>query len=97
MKKSIFISLAIMLLCITGCGKDQKVLECKQYGETSTITVANGKIIKNSSNGEEENVTDEEWQTLKNYYEFSDNATTEDIVNKLKEFNEKIGYNCQIK
>lgn len=97
MKKGILFLLTTLILSITGCSNDQKTLECTQNGETSIITIENGKIIKSSLNGDEEKVTDEEWETLKNFYEFNGNETSDDIANKLKELNESIGYKCTIK
>ncbi len=97
MKKIILICISLFLLGITGCGSDKKTLECKQNNEISTITIEKGKITKSSINGDEEAVTSEEWETLKNFYEFSGDETSEDIANKLKTLNESIGYTCTIK
>lgn len=97
MKKGILFLLTTLILCITGCNNDQKKLECTQNSETTIITVENGKIAKYSNGNEEETVSNEEWGTLKNYYEFNGNETTDEIINKLKDFNEKIGYTCKIK
>ena len=54
-------------------------------------------MLFRSINDDEETVTDEEWETLKNFYEFNGDETSEDIANKLKELNESIGYTCTIK
>ena len=97
MKKGIIFLLTTLVLCITGCSNDQKTLECTQNGETSITTIKNGKIIKYSDSNDEEVIYKEEWETLKKYYEFNGDETTEEITNKLKEFNEKIGYTCTIK
>lgn len=97
MKKIIIISISILCFCLTGCNGDKKILECKQNNEISTITIEKGKITKSAINGDEEAVTNEEWETLKNFYEFSGDETSEDIANKLKELNESIGYTCTIK
>lgn len=97
MKKIIIISVSILCFCLTGCNSDKKTLECKQNNEINTITIEKGKITKSSINGDEETVTSEEWETLKNFYEFSGDETSEDIANKLKELNESIGYTCTIK
>lgn len=97
MKKGILCLFATLVLCITGCSNDQKILECTQNNETNIITVKNGKIIKYSDNNDEEEISDEEWETLKTYYEFSGKENTDEVIDKLKEFNENIGYTCKIK
>ena len=93
MKKILLICLTISLLSVTGCGNNTKVLTCSQNGETTKITIKDGKIIKNATGDEEENITDEEWETLKNFYEF----TGKEVVDKLKNLNESIGYTCTVK
>ena len=35
-----------------------------------------------------------EWETLKNFYEFTGNESSEEIATKLKELNESLGYTC---
>lgn len=97
MKKVIIISISILCFCLTGCNSDKKILECKQNNETNTITIEKGKITKSAINGDEEDVSNEEWETLKNFYEFNGDETSDDIANKLKELNESIGYTCTIK
>ena len=97
MKKFLLIGLTISLLSITGCGNNTKVLTCSQNGETTKITVKGGKIIKNATGDEEETITDEEWETLKKFYEFTGKETTQEVIDKLKNLNESIGYTCTVK
>lgn len=97
MRKGILFLILTLALCIIGCSNNQKILECTQNNETTITTIKDGKIIKYSDSNEEETVSREEWETLKNYYEFNGNETTDEIADKLKEFNEKIGYTCKIK
>lgn len=94
--KRIFI-IVLAAFCLTGCKNDKKVLECKQNNETSIINIKNGKITSTIINDEEEKITDEEWETLKNFYQFSGNEDSEEIANKLKSLNESIGYICTLK
>ena len=96
MKKFLLASSCLLLIFLTGCNNGKK-LECIQGGETNTITVKDNKIIKNSINDEEETISEEEWETLKNFYEFDDDITTDEIINKIKELNEGFGYTCTIK
>ncbi len=95
--KKILVILAITLCLTTGCGNDTKVLECIQNDDKTTVTIKNGKIIKIATNEEEEKVTSEEWETLKNFYEFTGKETSEEVANHLKELNESVGYTCTLK
>lgn len=97
MKKIFIISLIILGFSLTGCDKKETTLECTQNDENTIVTIKNGKIISNSVNGEKEKVTDEEWETIKNFYEFTGDENSEEIAIKLKELNENIGYKCVIK
>lgn len=94
MKKIIIISLAIFCFSLTGCKSDKVTLECKQNSETSIINIEKGKIVSTITNDEEEKVNNEEWETLKNFYEFTGNESSEEIATKLKELNESLGYTC---
>ena len=97
MKKFLLTFITIITLTITGCNKNETTLECTKDNDTTKTIMKNNRITKIINNNEEENVTDEEWETIKNFYEFKDNVTNEEIVNKLKEINEKIGYTCTTK
>lgn len=97
MRKFLLINIVILTLLITGCRSKEKTLTCTLNTETTSVTVKHGKIIKTIINGEEEIVTDKEWESLKNYYEFIGDEKTDDIIEKLKSFNEKLGYTCIIK
>lgn len=97
MKKNILIILLTMFILTTGCGKKSKTLTCKNNIETNTMAIKNGKIIKHSANDDTEDITDEEWETLKNFYGLTGNETTEEAIDKLKSYMENIGYTCEIK
>ena len=96
MKKYLIIVSCFFIVATTGCGKNRYVLECVQGSDTNKTIIQNNKIIEFYKDNENEKISDEEWKTLKNIYEFDENVTNDEIVDKLKKINEDLGYTCKL-
>lgn len=96
MKKYLIIVSCFFIVTTTGCGKNRYVLECVQGNDTNKTIIQNNKIIEFYKDNENEKISDKEWETLKNFYEFDENVTNDEIVDKLKKINEDLGYTCKL-
>ena len=97
MKKRFLLIIPLFFLFITGCDDGSIKLSCTDGEMTLVTTVKDNRIIKIKENGVEEKVTEQEWEQIKEFYEFKDKVSNNKIIKTLKKRNEENGFTCKIK